>query len=68
MQFLGLVSVVAALLTLPTIFGPLILGPLGLALIFSGYSASRWLECSGCGTRLARKGLETCPGCRQPLT
>lgn len=65
LQFLGLVSFGAALITLPTLFGPLVFGPLGLVLIYLGYSASRWLECDSCGTRLARKGLEVCPGCRQ---
>lgn len=65
MQFLGLVSLGASLLTLPTVFGPLLLGPLGIGLLYSGYSASRWMECSSCGTKLARKGLTVCPGCRQ---
>lgn len=67
LQMLGLGSFVVALVTLGTIIGPIVFGLLGIALCSWGYSSSRWLECSGCGSRLSRKGLETCPGCRQPL-
>lgn len=67
MQTLGLVSFVAALLTLPTIIGPIVFGLLGFALLAYGYNSSRWLECSDCGTRLSRKGLKSCPSCRAVL-
>lgn len=65
MQTLGLVSFVVALITLPTIIGPIVFGLAGIALIGYGHSASRWLECDSCGSRVARKGLTVCPGCRQ---
>ena len=64
LQGLGLVGLVAAVLTLPTIIGPLVLGPLGLWLVHEGGKRASWWECSDCGTRLAGKHINVCPACR----
>lgn len=67
MQFLGLVSLGAALLTLATIIGPIVFGVLGLWLIFAGSGKATWRECSDCGTRLAHRKVKVCPACKATL-
>lgn len=68
LQTLGLLSLLGAVLTLATIIGPIVLGPLGVWLIFFGSSKSRWWECSQCGTRLSHRKVQVCPNCRASLS
>lgn len=67
MQFLGFASCAVGIVTLPTVIGPLIFGPLGLWLLVAGGRSAIWYECSECGSRLARKRVKVCPGCRSPF-
>jgi hypothetical protein len=66
-QGIGLVSLLLAVLSIPTIIGPLILAPLGLFLLAWGGRMAVWWECSDCGTKLSGKKLRICPGCREPF-
>lgn len=62
-QGIGAICLILALVTITTIIGPLIFGPVGLWLLFYGSSKASWSECSACGTKLAHDSVTTCPSC-----
>jgi hypothetical protein len=61
----GCLVLLLALITIPTIIGPLILGPIGLWLLYYGSKKSSWCECSACGTKLAHDRVTVCPSCHE---
>lgn len=67
MQGLGLTSLVAAVVTIATVVGPIVFGILGVWLLIAGSSRSQWWECAACGTKLAGRQVTICPGCQSPL-
>ena len=68
LQGLGLVSIVAAVIAIPTVIGPIVFGLLGLWLLFYGSAKSQWLECSDCGTKVRSKKLRLCPNCKSEFS
>jgi hypothetical protein len=68
MQGLGIVAGIGALITIPTVIGPIVLGVLALWLLVYGSNQSQWYECSECGTKLARQKVASCPSCNASLS
>jgi hypothetical protein len=68
LQGLGLVSFVGAVMTIPTVIGPIVFGVLGVWLLFYGSAKSQWLECSDCGSKVRSKRLRLCPDCNSEFS
>jgi GYF domain 2 len=62
-QGLGLVCLILAAVTFPTVIGPIIFGIAGLWLLIYGGRQAQWFECSTCGGRLSHRRVKLCPHC-----
>jgi hypothetical protein len=63
-QGLGFVCLFAALASIFTVIGPIILFPLGLWLLIYGGKHASWFECPECGGKLPHGQVRTCQHCR----
>ena len=62
-QLLGLILIVFGLMSLQTIYWPLILFPFGIFFWMIGAIGVRWRKCSNCGCMIAKKDISKCPRC-----
>ncbi len=67
MQAFGILALLGGLLGIATIILPLVLWPVGIALLIAGTRSGYWHECAACGTRVG-KGAQSCAGCQRKLT
>ena len=63
-QCLGLLCFLLAIITVFSVIGPLFFGLVGLILLVTGGNMARWFECSACGGKVSRRGIDICPHCR----
>jgi DNA-directed RNA polymerase subunit RPC12/RpoP len=63
-QLVGVVCLLLAVVTAPTIIGLVIFGVLGVALLIYGSGLANWFECSACGSKISNMKVSVCPSCR----
>ena len=62
-QGISAVCFILAILTVKTLILSIILGILGLWLLFYGSRKASWYECSVCGGKLSHAHVSVCPHC-----
>lgn len=68
MQGLGLACLLLSIALLGVPLFALVAFVVGLGLLFAGFFAARFYQCSECGTKLSGRKLTICPACRQQFT